>query len=170
MGEPRSGHRRIRPGDPAVWVGMTGCIPSAPTSVLQVMLVSGLAHDDAKRRASLAQPMRCWQARRQVSAYLDTELEPEAAAAVEAHLAACPTCPPLYAALVGVQAAAEGLRDADSVVEAAMAERIRAHLDEERHGSGLPGHRHHRGPRPGGVGGGRVPVVDSPPSGRGAAW
>ena len=111
----------------------------------RMILVSVLAQDDAKRRASLAQPMRCWQARRRVSAYLDAELEADEATAVESHLAGCPTCPPLYAALVGVQAAVEGLRDPDSVVEAAMAERVRQHLESERHApSGEPTHRHGR--------------------------
>ena len=64
-----------------------------------MMLVSALADDDAKRRASLDQPLRCWRARRHVSAYLDGELDPATAGAVESHLASCPTCPPLYAAL-----------------------------------------------------------------------
>ncbi len=90
----------------------------------RMMLVSALAADDAKRRASLAQPLRCWQARRAVSAYLDGELSAEAAGAVEHHLATCPTCPPLYAALAGVRATMGALRDPDSVVDASIAERI----------------------------------------------
>ncbi|GIW20094.1 MAG: hypothetical protein KatS3mg065_0390 [Chloroflexota bacterium] len=94
----------------------------------RMMLVSALAADDAKRRASLAQPMRCWQARRAVSAYLDGELGPETVVAVEAHLATCPTCPPLYAALVGVRARMGALRDPDSVVDEATAARIAARI------------------------------------------
>ncbi|MEX1156618.1 MAG: hypothetical protein WED12_05575 [Chloroflexota bacterium] len=39
-------------------------------------------------------------------------------------LAHCPTCPPLYASLVGIQAAMGGLRDPDSVVEDEIAARI----------------------------------------------
>jgi len=94
----------------------------------RMMLVSALAEDDAKRRASLDQPLRCWRARRHVSAYLDGELDPSTAGAVEAHLASCPTCPPLYAALVGVRARMEGLRDSDSVIERDIAEHIRERL------------------------------------------
>lgn len=94
----------------------------------RMMLVSALAADDAKRRASLAQPLRCWQARRAVSSYLDGELSAEAAGALEHHLATCPTCPPLYAALAGVRATMGALRDPDSVVDAALAERIAARI------------------------------------------
>lgn len=93
-----------------------------------MMLVSALADDDAKRRASLDQPLRCWRARRHVSAYLDGELDPATAGAVESHLASCPTCPPLYAALVGVRTWMEGLRDPDSVIENDIADHIRARL------------------------------------------
>ncbi len=91
----------------------------------RMMLVSALADDDAKRRASLEQPLRCWRARRHVSGYLDGELDEGTAAAVEAHLAGCPTCPPLYAALVGVRASLDGLRDPDTVVDEGLAARIR---------------------------------------------
>jgi len=97
----------------------------------RMMLVTALGEDDARRRASLAQPMRCWRARRQVSAYMDGELDASTRTAVEEHLAGCPTCPPLYASLVGVRATLGGLRDPDSVVEAAMAERIRDALVAE---------------------------------------
>ena len=100
----------------------------------RMMLVSALAEDDARRRASLAQPMRCWRARRHASAYLDGELDPGTVAAVEDHLAGCPTCPPLDAALVGVRARLEGLRDPDTVVEEAMARRVRAHVTAQVHG------------------------------------
>lgn len=99
----------------------------------RMMLVSALAADDARRLASLEQPMRCWRARRHVSAYLDGELDPGTVAAVEGHLARCPTCPPLYAALVGVRARLEGLRDPDTVVENDVARRVRAHLTAHLH-------------------------------------
>jgi RNA polymerase sigma-70 factor (ECF subfamily) len=91
----------------------------------RMMLVSALAEDDARRLASEAQPLRCWRARRHVSAYLDGELDAATRAAVEEHLGACPTCPPLYASLVGVRGTLGGLRDPDSVVEDAIAQRIR---------------------------------------------
>jgi len=94
----------------------------------RMMLVSALGEDDARRRASEAQPMRCWRARRHVSAYLDGELDPTTTAAVEAHLETCPTCPPLYASLVGVRATLGELRDPDSVIETRIAERIQQHL------------------------------------------
>jgi RNA polymerase sigma-70 factor, ECF subfamily len=104
----------------------------------RMLLVSALAEDDERRRASLAQPLRCWRARRHVSAYLDGELDASTRAAVETHLEACPTCPPLYASLVGVRATLGGLRDPDTVIEDAMAIRIREQLDEQ---VGRPGRR-----------------------------
>ena len=70
--------------------------------------------------------MRCWDARRLVSDYLNDTLGPEARATLEAHIARCPTCPPLYASLVGVRASLSGLRDSDSVVPPDLAERISA--------------------------------------------
>ena len=97
----------------------------------RMMLVSALAEDDERRQASLAQPLRCWRARRHVSAYLDGDLDPATRAAVEDHLHDCPTCPPLYASLVGVKASLGGLRDPDTVVEDAMAARIRDGLEAE---------------------------------------
>jgi hypothetical protein len=51
--------------------------------------------------------------------------------AVEKHLEACPTCPPLSANLVGVRTTLGGMRDPDTVVEEAIAMRIREHLDEQ---------------------------------------
>lgn len=95
----------------------------------RMMLVSALAEGNERRQASLAQPLRCWRARRHVSAYLDGGLDARTRSVVEAHLETCPTCPPLYAGLVGVKASLGGLRDPDSVVEEAIAGRIRAHLD-----------------------------------------
>ena len=44
------------------------------------------------------------------------------------HLATCPTCPPLYAGLVGVRDILGGLRDPDSVVEERIATRIPTRL------------------------------------------
>jgi len=97
----------------------------------RMMLVSALAEGDERRLASLAQPLRCWRARRHVSAYLDGELDAGTRSVVEAHLETCPTCPPLYAGLVGVKASLGGLRDPDTVVEEAIAGRIRQQLDAE---------------------------------------
>jgi predicted anti-sigma-YlaC factor YlaD len=93
-----------------------------------MMLVSALGEGDPKRSISLGQPMRCWQARRHVSSYLDGELDAGRRRAVEEHLAVCPTCPPLYAALVGVKASLGSLRDPNSVVPDQIATRIAATL------------------------------------------
>ena len=98
----------------------------------RMMLVSALASTDGRREASLAQPMRCWQARRHVSSYLDGELDDATKSMVEGHLAGCPTCPPLYTSLVGIRATMGELRDADAVVEDGIARRIRERLSQER--------------------------------------
>jgi RNA polymerase sigma-70 factor (ECF subfamily) len=97
----------------------------------RMMLVSALGEDDERRQASLAQPLRCWRARRHISAYLDDELDQATRTMVEAHLEGCPTCPPLYASLVGVRATLGGLRDPDTVVEEGIADRIRSGLGTE---------------------------------------
>ena len=94
----------------------------------RMMLVSALADDDPKRVVSLAQPMRCWKARSRISAYLDDELPTEGRVAVEEHLADCPTCPPLYASLVGLQENLGEMRDGDKVVPDEIAARIRTVL------------------------------------------
>ncbi len=109
----------------------------------RMMLVSALADGDPKRAASLAQPLHCWQARRHISAYLDDEVEPDTRPAVESHLAVCPTCPPLYASLVGVRAQLGGLRDPDSVVPDEIADRVATGLrtTEARTGTGPVGDR-----------------------------
>jgi RNA polymerase sigma-70 factor, ECF subfamily len=81
--------------------------------------------------AASPNPSARWRARRHVSAYVDGELDQATRVAVEKHLEACPTCPPLYASLVGVRTTLGGLRDPDTVVEEAMAVRIREHLDDQ---------------------------------------
>ncbi len=96
----------------------------------RMMLVSALADDDPKRAASLAQPMRCGEARSHISAYLDAELEPGLVIAVEEHLGDCPTCPPLYTSLVGLRNTLGDLRDPDSVVPDEIAERLAEALPE----------------------------------------
>lgn len=69
-------------------------------------------------------PMRCWDARAQVSDYLDSELSPRDRGLLEEHLAGCPTCPPLYAGLVGVRDALGSRRDPDDVIPARILRRI----------------------------------------------
>lgn len=94
----------------------------------RMMLTSALAAGAERRRALEGVPMRCWDARSLVSDYLDQQLSAEQRGAVEAHLADCPTCPPLYAALVGTLDAVGTLRDADTVVPPALAERVASAL------------------------------------------
>jgi RNA polymerase sigma-70 factor, ECF subfamily len=90
----------------------------------RMALVSALAHGHERRQALKGVPMRCWDARQHVSDYLDGDIEPELAAAIEAHLTTCPTCPPLYAALVGVHDHLGRLRDPDDVIPPELAVRL----------------------------------------------
>ena len=93
----------------------------------RMMLVSAMAQGHERRIATANVPLRCWDARQHVSAYLDGELAQPTATAVEQHLATCPTCPPLYASLVSVRdAMAGGLQDPDTVIPDALAQRIRS--------------------------------------------
>ncbi len=92
----------------------------------RMALVSALAATDERRTATRGVPMRCWDARQYVSDYLNADLDADTAAMVNAHLATCPTCPPLYAALVGVHDELSRLRDPDSVIEPELVRRIRA--------------------------------------------
>jgi len=82
----------------------------------RMMLVDALAQGRARRDALSGVPLRCWDARSKVSDYR---------VLVERHLEACPTCPPLYAGLVGTRAALGTLRDADTVVPPSLADRIK---------------------------------------------
>lgn len=100
----------------------------------RMMLVSELARDAQRREEARGVPMRCWDARRRISDYLDGELAEAEAARVERHLAGCPTCPPLYAALVGATGAlhsSAAQRDPDTVVPEALAVRLRGLLEPE---------------------------------------
>lgn len=90
----------------------------------RMMLVTALAKGSERREALEGVPLRCWEARRQVSDYLDDEVDGGVRAALERHLAVCPTCPPLYASLVGVRAELSGLRDPDAVIPPALIEQI----------------------------------------------
>ncbi|HEX2705393.1 MAG TPA: zf-HC2 domain-containing protein [Candidatus Lustribacter sp.] len=88
-------------------------------------LVSLLADDDDRRLAMKGVPMSRWEARSLVGDYLDDELSARERALLEGHLASCPTCPGLYASIVGVSAAVGRLRDPDSVVPPDIAQRLR---------------------------------------------
>jgi RNA polymerase sigma-70 factor, ECF subfamily len=94
----------------------------------RMLLITALAEGAERRRALKGVPMRCWDARELVSDYLDDQLAGEQRALLEAHLHECPTCPPLYAALVGTRAALGRLRDADTVVPPELETRIRSTL------------------------------------------
>jgi RNA polymerase sigma-70 factor (ECF subfamily) len=90
----------------------------------RMMLVTELAGGDRGRDAAV--PMRCWDARQLVSDYMDGDLTSRERGLLEGHLQGCPTCPPLYAGLVGVRNALGAPRDSDAAVPADLAQRIRA--------------------------------------------
>jgi len=107
----------------------------------RMMLVSELGRSSERTAARRGVPLDCWQARRRISEVLDDELDGDERAAVLGHLQRCPTCPPLYAALVSTRAALAGdsqQRDPDSVVPPALAARLRAGI---RPDDGAPGRR-----------------------------
>jgi RNA polymerase sigma-70 factor (ECF subfamily) len=98
----------------------------------RMMLVSALAAG-AERRAELdGVPLACWDARFHVGDYLDGALDSSTSRLLEKHLGTCPTCPPLYASLVGVaqalgrtrQSGPGAHRDPDTVVPEAIARQI----------------------------------------------
>ena len=91
----------------------------------RMMLVSALGREADRRMANEGVPLSCWQARQEVSEYLDGELGPTERAALEAHLAGCASCPSLYQALVGATESLGALHDPDSVVPQDLAERVR---------------------------------------------
>lgn len=95
----------------------------------RMALVRALASGHERHLATKGVPLRCWDARQHVSDFLDGDLAPELAAAVEQHLSGCPTCPPLYAALVGVHDELGKLRDPDTVIPPDIGARIVATLD-----------------------------------------
>jgi len=90
----------------------------------RMMLVAALAEGHERRVLLKEVPMRCWDARQHVSDYLDGTLEAVTATMVESHLAGCPTCPPLYAALVDAHAGLADHRDPDSVIPPELRARL----------------------------------------------
>ena len=92
----------------------------------RMALVTALAEGETRRTLTEGVPMRCWDARQHVSDYMNGDLDADTAIIVEAHLAACPTCPPLYAALVGVSDQLGTLRDPDTVINPEVAEHLRS--------------------------------------------
>jgi len=92
----------------------------------RMAMVTALDQGHKRRIATKGVPMPCWDARQYVSDYLNGDLERATANIVEAHLAVCPTCPPLYAALVGVNNELGHLRDPNAVIDPGLEHRIRA--------------------------------------------
>jgi RNA polymerase sigma-70 factor (ECF subfamily) len=90
----------------------------------RMMLVTALAEGQERQISLKGVPMRCWDARQHVSEYLNGDLDAETSALLERHLEVCPTCPPLYASLVGVRAELGGLRDPDAVIPPELADRL----------------------------------------------
>lgn len=93
-----------------------------------MQLVTALAEGAERGQTIAVVPLRCWDARARVSDYLDDELDPDERAVLEAHLARCPTCPPLYHGLVSARGALGALRDPDSVIPPGLVERVRGRL------------------------------------------
>lgn len=91
----------------------------------RMALVTALAEGAERKHRLKTVPMRCWDARAHVSDYLDGELDARVARTVEEHLEVCPTCPPLYMALVSSQEQLGALRDPDSVLPPDVGERVR---------------------------------------------
>jgi RNA polymerase sigma-70 factor, ECF subfamily len=98
----------------------------------RMMLVTALAAGAERREALAGVPLRCWDARREIGDYVDGGLAADERGRLERHLAACPTCPPLYAALVGARAGLGGLRDPDAVVPPRLVARLAGDRAEER--------------------------------------
>lgn len=90
----------------------------------RMAMVTALAEGAERRQALAGVPLRCWDARRHVSDLMDGDAAEATTAMLRRHLETCPTCPPLYAALVGVRATMGRLRDPDSVVDPRLADRI----------------------------------------------
>lgn len=73
----------------------------------------------------------CFEARGLVSDYIDGEVDPQTAAALENHLQTCSSCPPLYASLVDTLAYLKSASaPADRLEE--LVRRVVAAVDEEK--------------------------------------
>ena len=59
--------------------------------------------------------LSCPKARSMVSDYIDGDLHPDLARALEQHLETCPFCPPLYASLVETLAELKAVDDTSGV-------------------------------------------------------
>lgn len=99
----------------------------------RMALVSALAEGHERRKQLKGVPMRCWDARKHISDYLDGTLDQATARIVESHLETCPTCPPLYAALVNAHQRLGELRDPDTVIPPQLEEAIHDTLVSRQH-------------------------------------
>ncbi len=97
----------------------------------RMMLVSALSQQKERQIANTGIPLNCWDAREQVSSYIDDELDPLQRSVLESHLAGCATCPPLYQSLVGTTASLGLLHDPDSVIPDTLAHQVRHYLKTE---------------------------------------
>ncbi len=102
----------------------------------RMALVTALADGHERRTRLEGVPMRCWNARQHISDYLDGTLAEPTAVLIESHLQTCPTCPPLYAALVDAHQHLLELRDPDGVIPPDLDGRIRRLLSERAGESG----------------------------------
>ena len=118
----------LRVADIATIAGIS--LPAAKQRLRRgrMALVTALATGQNRRIAAKGVPMPCWDARQHVSDYLNGDLEANTAAIVEAHLETCPTCPPLYAALVGVHDQLSQLRDPNTVIHPDLEIHIRSRI------------------------------------------
>jgi hypothetical protein len=95
----------------------------------RMMLVTALAAGAERREYWRAYPCAAGTRAVMYPTTSTASYPPSAGWSLERHLATCPTCPPLYAALVGIKAELGGLRDRESVVTPELAERIAHELD-----------------------------------------
>lgn len=99
----------------------------------RMMLVSALAAGAERREDVRGLPLTCWEARQHVSDYLDGDVEPTVAGALETHLSQCPTCPALYHSLVAARGAlARGTanrRDPESTIPPTVLSRIQQRVN-----------------------------------------
>lgn len=92
----------------------------------RMMLVSALASGAERTEALRGVPLNCWDARSQIGDYLDDLVSADTRGVLEAHLARCPTCPPLLAGIQASHETVSHLRDSDSVLPVGIAKRLLA--------------------------------------------
>lgn len=95
------------------------------------LLISALAGGEQRRAQLNGVPLNCWTARSKISEFLDEALPLAERNRLEQHLTSCPTCPALYASIVGVSTALGAMRDPDSVIPEQLASRVRQTLAAE---------------------------------------